>query len=168
MDVIPTMVDGAVVLNLSNPDLFTQDAKKEEEESIRLVINIHNWVKQIKLEYLVFDFQEEKHINRSFLIELMQLKKRLRMPFLFSGVLSESKQTLESYSCQDSYPLFWTPNDAIRALRIQHPGITENSAKHNITFGQNLSDIIKGEIKPGIKEKRSKPKTSSQDFLSLL
>ena len=168
MDVIPTMVDGAVVLNLNNPDLFTRDSKKEEEESVRLVINVHNWVKQIKLEYLVFDFQEEKHISRSFLIELMQLKKRLRIPFLFSGVLNESKKTLESYSCQDSYPLFWTPNDAIRALRIQHPGITENSAKHNITFGKNLSEILKGDIKAPIREKKQKTKASSQDYLSLL
>lgn len=168
MDVIPTMVDGAVILSLSNPDFSIRDPKKKEEESVRLVINIHNWVKQIKLEYLVFDFQEEKHINQSFLIELMQLKKRLRIPFLFSGVLNESKRTLESYSCQDSYPLFWTPNDAIRALRIQHPGITENNAKHNINFGQNLSEILKSDMKPGIKEKKQKTKTTSQDYLSLL
>jgi hypothetical protein len=169
MDIIPTMVDGAVVLSLSNPDLFAQDNKKEEEEeAVRVVINIHNWVKQIKLEYLVFDFQEEKHINQFFLVELMQLRKRLRIPFLFSGVLNESKKTLESYSCQDSYPLFWTPNDAIRALRIQHPGITENNAKHHVTFGESLSEILKNDIKPNIKEKKQKPKATSQDYLSLL
>lgn len=168
MDIIPTMVDGAVVLNLCHLDLYTKDNKKEDEESTRLVIYIHNWVKQIKLEYLVFDFQEEKHINQSFLVELMQLKKRLRIPFLFSGVLNESKKILESYSCQDSYPLFWTPSDAIRALRIQHPGITENNAKNNISFGQSLSQIVKSDMKSGSKEKRNKIQPNSQDYLSLL
>jgi len=165
MDIIPTMVDGAVVLNICNVSL---DRKKEEDESNRLAVYIHNWIKQIKLGYLVFDFQEEKHINTNFLVELMQLRKRLGIPFLFSGVLNESKKILEAYSCHDSYPLFWTPDDAIRALRIQNPGITENSAKNNIKFGKSLTQTLKSNTKINTKDKREKVKPPTQDYLSLL
>ena len=165
MDIIPTMVDGAVVLNICNVSL---DRKKEEEESNRIAVYIHNWIKQIKLGYLVFDFQEEKHISTNFLVELMQLRKRLGIPFLFAGALNESKKTLEAYSCQDSYPIFWTPDDAIRALRIQNPGITENNAKNNIKFGKSLTQPLKGNNKPQQKEKKEKMKPSSEDYLSLL
>ena len=66
----------------------------------------------------------------------MKLRKRFDGPVLFSGVNDQEKEIIESYGYNKEYPFFLTPEDAIRALRIQCPGITEmtlsNNVKHNV------------------------------------
>tara|TARA_Y100000991_G_C21957887_1_gene342986 strand:- start:360 stop:890 length:531 start_codon:yes stop_codon:yes gene_type:complete len=141
MDIIPLIIDGAIVLNLDNGcTVRTKDCDK----CTKLVVYLHNWIKQTKLEYLIFDFQEEKNICPTFIEELMQLRKRLHVPFLFSGIMKQSQDILNSYSCSDTFPFFWTPEDAIRALRIQSPGLTEIPAKIPIHFGGGILDAYKG------------------------
>ena len=151
MDVIPMMVDGAVVMNLDNSCTVKSNSC---ENCSRLVIHIHNWIKKIKLEYLVFDLQEEKDICPTFIIEVMQIKKRLEYPFLFCGVMQQARFSLASYNCNRTYPFFVTPEDAIRALRIQNPGLTEITISNNIHFGRSLIDFIKGDAQHQVSQEK--------------
>ena len=57
MDIMPTMVDGAVVLQLTNDcSVKLLDC----EDCSTLTINIHNWVKQTEVPYLILDLEERK------------------------------------------------------------------------------------------------------------
>ena len=135
MDLIPVAVDGAVVLNLKN----TCDSKSPScEPCVHLLLNVHNWIKHTDLEYVIVDFQDEKDICPSFLEEILFLRKRLKGPFLFAGVMERPQNYLENFSYKDAYPLFVTPEDAVRALRIQHPGLTERPVAAPIDFGNSL------------------------------
>ena len=142
MEVIPIIVDGAVVLNLDN-SCMTKSSNTEH--SSRLVIHIYNWVKKVGLEYIIIDLQEEKTICSTFLVELMQIKKRLNYPFLFCGVMEQARNILTSYNCDQVYPFFVTPEDAIRALRIQNPGLTEIKISRMDSFGRGLVESLRGE-----------------------
>ena len=163
MDIIPILIDGAVVLSLDNSG--------SSQLGGRLVVCIHNWVKQNNLEYLVFDFQDEKKISIEFLTELMQLRKRLKVPFLFSGVMEQPGKIIEAYNCNDMYPFFWTPEDAIRALRIQNPGITESSILERIKLGHGLLAIcgveqnISNKSNEGYDMSPDKSQESNNNFL---
>ena len=132
MDLVPVLVDGAVVLNLHN---HCSSRSESCEFCSQLVLYTHNWLKTVEMEYVVFDLLDEKSICPTFLDELLQLRKRLKFPFLFSGVMEQSRRHIERFNYQDHYPLFVSPEDAIRALRIQHPGITESSNRSSINFG---------------------------------
>ena len=140
MDLVPVMVDGAVVLNLLN----RCDVKQNDcENCMKLIVYLHNWVKFVNIEYLVFDFQEEKDICPGFMLEFMQLRKRLKISFLFSGVMKQTQSILDSYKCNDTFPSFWTPEDAIRAIRIQNPGVTETTLKNAVDFGRPIGDAFR-------------------------
>lgn len=135
MDLIPILIDGAVVFNLQNT---CQVKSMNCENCVNLVLNLHNWIRYSELEYTIVDLQDEKDICPVFLEELQFLRKRLRQPFLFAGVMERPQEYLESYHHKDAYPLFITPEDAVRALRILHPGLTESSLKYPIKFGYPL------------------------------
>ena len=87
-----------------------------------------------ELEYTIIDLQDEKDICPIFLEELLLLKKRLLGPFLFAGVMEKPLDYLERFY-SSSFPIFITPEDAVRALRIQRPGITESPVKSPIKIG---------------------------------
>lgn len=135
MDLVPVLVDGAIVLNLQNCCTMRTEGC---EPCSQLVLYTHNWLKMVELEYIVFDLLDEKSICPTFLEELLQLRKRLKFPFLFSGAMEQSRRHIERFNYQDNYPLFISPEDAIRALRIQHPGITESSNRGTINFGLSV------------------------------
>ena len=132
MDLIPVMVDGAVVFNLQNS---CHTKATHCENCTHLILNVHNWIRHAELEYTIIDFQDEKDICPTFLEEILLLRKRLNFPFLFAGVMERPQSYLESFNYTDSYPLFVTPEDAVRALRSQHPGLTERPVKMPIKFG---------------------------------
>ncbi|MBI2602139.1 MAG: hypothetical protein HYW48_03705 [Deltaproteobacteria bacterium] len=136
MDVIPALIDGAVVVNLVNA---CQMRTRECDACANLLIKIHNWLKQTGLEYVVFDLLDEKEICPTFLHEVLHLRKRLPIHFLFAGVMSQAKRELEAFNYGDVFPIFLTPEDAIRALRMQHPGVTEAPTQLPIQFGESLS-----------------------------
>ncbi len=137
MDLIPTMVDGAVVFNLKN----SCSVKNYNcEPCVQLVLCIHNWLKHAEVQYAIFDLLDEKDICSSFLTELLQLRKRLRFPFLFVGVMDRPQNFLESYSYDRTYSVFVTPEDAVRALRIHNPGITEHPIRIPVDFGKPMLD----------------------------
>lgn len=136
MDIIPTLIDGAVICVLENGCLFKARGCQDCEQ---LVIKIHNWLKHTSLEYMVFDFQDEKEICPTFLQELMQLRKRLRIQLLFAGVMEQPRRLLEGFNYGDTFPIFFSPEDAIRALRMQNPGLTEAPLKFAVQFNSSLS-----------------------------
>ncbi len=137
MDLIPIMVDGAVVFNLKNSCMVKH---YNCESCVNLVLSIHNWLKHSEVRFAIFDLLDEKDICPAFLSELLQLRKRLRFPFLFVGVMDKPQSTLESYSYDRSYSIFITPEDAVRALRIQNPGITEHPIRVPVEFGKPMHD----------------------------
>ena len=80
MDLVPFSIDGALVFVLQ-----TDKAPVEgNEKIISLTIQLHNWVKLVGLNYVVFDFSDLKEIENLFLIEthnqLTYLDKKI-VPF---------------------------------------------------------------------------------------
>jgi hypothetical protein len=136
MDLIPTIVDGAIVCNLKNDCSAKQ---LECPDCANLAIKFHNWLIQTQVEYVVFDLQDEKDICPGFLQEILQLKKRIRVPFLFSGVMLQARKYLDDFNYGRTFPIFLTPEDAIRALRMQFPGVTEIPFKTSLSINVSLS-----------------------------
>ena len=139
LDVIPIHIDGAIVCNVVNR---CRRSSRDCESCESLVIKIHNWLKQSGLEYAVFDFQDEKEVCTTFIKELMQLKKRLTVHFLFSGVMSQARKHLDDFNYGNQYPIFLTPEDAVRALRMQDPGITEATPSLPVPLDMSLSKAM--------------------------
>ena len=140
IDLIPTVVDGAVVFNLRN----SCPTKSMQCETCPIVsIYFHNWIKISQIEYIVFDFMDEKDICPVFLEEIQQLRKRIQIPFLFSGVMHRPREVLEQFNYSERYPIFVTPEDAVRAVRMQHPGLTETVPKLPLIFGQSLLSTLR-------------------------
>ena len=130
----PEAIDGAIVCNLIEP-CTTKNADCDvcQEQTIY----IHNWLVETELKYLVVDLQDEKHICPQFIQALLHLKKRLRFPFLFAGVVDRPKEILSNYDYSE-FPFFVTPEDAVRALRMAHPSITEG-ATDKVKMGKPIS-----------------------------
>ena len=135
MDIIPTLVDGAVICTLENDCSYKTRGCQDCDQ---LVIKIHNWLKYTSLEYMIFDLQDEKEVCPTFLQELMQLRKRLRIQLLFAGVMEQARKLLEGFNYGDTFPIFLSPEDAIRALRMQNPGLTEAPLKSAVLFNSSL------------------------------
>lgn len=136
MDLIPTVIDGAIVCNLKND---CSEKLLDCPLCSNLSIKFHNWLVQTQIEYVVFDLQDEKDICPGFLQEILQLKKRIRIPFLFSGVMAKSRKYLDDFNYGKTFPIFLTPEDAIRALRMQFPGVTEIALKSDLSINSSLS-----------------------------
>ena len=138
IDLIPVLVDGAIVFNLKK-GCHTKPA--DCDQGRLLAIHLHNWVKLSQLEYLIFDFQDEKKVCPAFLEEVQAIRKRLTIPILFSGVMEKPLKELEKFNYSKSYPLFVTPEDAVRALRMQYPGLTETSPRIPVHFEHSLMEV---------------------------
>lgn len=139
MDVIPVLIDGAVVLNLYND---CSSNATPCENCTGLVLNIHNWIKVTGIDYVIFDFQDEKDVCPSFIEEILFLRKRLKVPFLFVGVMVKPMSYIENYTGEQSlsFSMFMTPEDAVRAIRIYQPGLTEGRLNIPVRFGIPLLD----------------------------
>ncbi len=118
MDFVPEMIDGAVVLNAVDVCAIGNDCRQCTE----LAVGVHNWLVAHQLRYLILDFQDEKDVCTTILTEVLQLRKRLRFPFLFCGMMEGPKKFLQSYAYTD-YPFFAVPEDAIAFLRAKEPGV---------------------------------------------
>lgn len=154
MDIVPTLIDGAVVVTL-------QQACKVKSHSCEAcyqgVALLHNWLKVTRLNYLIFDFQDEREVCPAFLEEMILARKRLRFPFLFSGVMEQARTFLENYNYGVSYPIFVVPEDAIRALRMQHPGMTEVMPVIPIVFDCPLSQVFNMAIEDTFERRDIRP-----------
>jgi len=118
---MPESIDGAVVCSLIEP---CTEKKSDCDVCKEQTIYIHNWLVETELKYLVVDLADEKHICPGFIEALLHLKKRLQFPFLFAGVVERPKEILSNYDYSE-FPFFVSPEDAVRALRMAHPSITE-------------------------------------------
>ena len=145
-DLIPTLVDGAVILDLQNG---CKSATTQCQSCLCVTMSLHNWLRQTGIEYLIIDLQDEKEICPLFLEEVMFMRRRVKKPFLFAGVMERPQKTLDLYNNGTEFPTFVTPEDAVRAVRIQFPGITEKVPNVPFTFGEPLSNIfhqMQGEV----------------------
>lgn len=131
MELVPENLNGAVVFNIisscgANKALCGNCAD--------FAVSIHNWMMNSEVRYVLVDLQDEKEICPAFLEELMQLAKRLRLPFLLAGVMEKPKRILESYDFMNRWPLFATPEEAIAYLDKNYPGVTRVSLE-GLEFG---------------------------------
>lgn len=138
MDLYVEQVNGAVVLNIKN--VCTAETN-ECRDCIDIGGLVHNWLMQNELRYVIIDLQDEKDVCRSFLIELLQLRKRLRIPFLFSGVMKRPRKLLEEYDFfSEGTPVFVTPEEAIEYLREYHEPLL-NISFEGIQFGEPILSL---------------------------
>ncbi len=116
MDFVPEIIDGSVVLNAVDICSCGNDCRACSE----LAVGVHNWLISHQLRYLIVDFQDEKEVCSTILTELLQLRKRLKFPFLFCGMMEGPKKFLLSYAYTD-YQFFSIPEDAVAFLRKASP-----------------------------------------------
>ena len=146
MDLVPVMVDGVVVLNAANVCTACHFNCRLCPE---LAVGVHNWLVENEMGYLLLDFQDEKDICHTLLVELLQLRKRQRIPFLFAGVMARPRALLESYAFTQ-YPFFLTPEDAIAYLKEHHSPLVKSEKFGSVRFGEpipcNRSRQNRGEV----------------------
>jgi hypothetical protein len=118
MDFIPEIVDDVVILNAHDVCSEGQDCRS----CIELAVGVHNWLVGHEIRYLIVDFQDEKEVCTTILTELLQLRKRLRFPFLFCGVMENPRKFLKSYA-YSGYPFFAIPEEAVSYLKKIHPSL---------------------------------------------
>src|SRR5690606_23697437 len=89
------------------------------------------------LRYIVIDLQDEKHVCDSFTEEVVQLWKRLKVPFLFAGVMPSVEKILEGHGYLKHHQLYHSGDEAITELKKDHPELFD-SPLDNIDFGTPL------------------------------
>jgi len=129
---VPELIDGAVVCNV-----IKTAEKNSLDLSVELALCLHNWIKQTELPYLILDLQDEKEVCEVFLSEVLQLRRRFKIPFLFAGVMERPRKVLEAYEYSRDFPIFITPEDAVRAIRMEYPGLTEIKSQ-KVTLGKSI------------------------------
>lgn len=147
MDFSPELINGGIVLNPSSIcTSHSTDCKYCPESAI----SIHNWLVAQELQYLVIDFQDEKEVCPTILIELLQLRKRLRFPFLFVGLMERPRGVLKSYAYGD-YPFFDTPEDAVTYLEKHHKDLMNVDMK-TVRFGESIPTSRSRSVRPEVEE----------------
>lgn len=133
MDFAPEKIDDAVVLNAV--DICTEGS--DCRPCCELAVGIHNWMVNHGLQYLIIDFQDEKEVCFTVLTEILQLRKRLKFPFIFCGLMSSPRDILDSYAYSD-HPVFDIPEEAVAYLKKNYPSLLMT----------DLSEIKEGEVIP--------------------
>lgn len=138
MDIVPELVDGAIVMSLENQ---CKSRAGNCDHCSHTVLSMHNWQKYTGVPYLILDLMDENEICESFLEEILFIRKRANGPFLLVGVMEKPQQILEVHTVQPDFPVFITPEDAVRALRITNPGLTEQPLAMPIQFGTSITTL---------------------------
>jgi len=136
LELVPEQVDGAVICNVIEN---TNKPALGKDHSIDMALALYNWVKQNEMRYVILDLQDEKEVCTAFLAEIMQLRKRLPIPFVFAGVMEKPLSFLSDYDYTRDFPTFTTPEDAVRALRMQYPGLTEQGGV-SVVYGKTICE----------------------------
>ncbi len=138
MELIAEKVDGAVVLNISS--ICVGQEHGECRTCVDIGGLVHNWLLQTELGYLVVDFHDAKYLCSTFLVELILLHKRLRIPFLFVGVMENPHKILDDYAFSASgYPVFNGPEEAADYLKEHHaPLIEKGYDASRMNFGEAI------------------------------
>jgi hypothetical protein len=134
MDLTPERIGNAVVFNAVHA------CPKNEAECglcFDYAVAIHNWLLAHNLKYVILDLQDEKEVCQDFLVELLQLRKRLRYPFLFCGAMEKPRKLLEAYDYGSLFPFFVSPEEAVDALGKKFPQLVSTPIDH-VTFGHPI------------------------------
>ena len=137
MDIVPTVVDGAVVCYLEKPCHSTLASCPDCAE---LAASIHNWVVTSEVPYVILDFKDKQGICSSFFEAMLQMLRRFHTPFLFAGIMEKHRWVFDAYNYTNRWPLFMSAEDAIRALRIRYPSLTEAPFNDRLFLGQSIYD----------------------------
>lgn len=133
MDLVPTLVGGGVVLDAVNICGYqSTDCRSCPEQAV----GIHNWLLHTGIRYCLIDFQDEKDVCTTILVELLQLRKRMSVPFIFIGLMDRPKLVLTSYA-YSGYPFFAAPEEAVIHLRQKHPELFKIDYS-KVTFGEPI------------------------------
>lgn len=154
LEFVPEKVDRAVVMNVFQNQqpmtaAITPASVVDGFVGADFVVAVHNWIIGTQLRYVIFDFQDEKEVPADFVEELMQLMKRMRIPFLFTGVMQRPKDLLKSYDYTSKFPIFATSEEAITFLESKYPTLL--GAPHDgIVFGSPI-EMVRSRLngKPG-------------------
>lgn len=124
MELVPEVVKNTLVFNV----IKSCNANKNICGNCPdFAVAVHNTLMNTAVKYVLIDLQDEKEICPLFLEELMQLAKRLKFPFLFTGVMDRPQKILDSYAFVSRHPVFDSVVDAAAWLESKHPGITKVS-----------------------------------------
>lgn len=135
MELVPEQIAGAVIINVMNPCTCSAP---ECGNCSDYAVGLHNWLVSTGLKYVIFDLQDEKEVCSVFIEEVLQLWKRMRFPFLFSGVMPKPRSVLQSYSYDTRFPFFATPDEAVDSLRQKVPGAMVGTI-NGVAFGQAIA-----------------------------
>ena len=120
MELVPEIIDSVVVLNLKANEEKIFDDKSGSDVGVA----VHNYLVSSEINYVIIDLQDEKEIPTAFMVELIQLHKRLRIPFLFVGVMAKAQRILNDYNFAiHDYPVFNSPEDAVSYLKENYPDV---------------------------------------------
>ena len=131
MELVPEKVDSAVLFSLAKP------CREHCAYCGDLAISIHNLMMASNLRYVIIDLQDEKHVCESFTEEVLQLWKRLRVPFLFAGVMPSVEKVLEGHGYLKQYSLYPSGEEAIAELKKDRSDLFSQPLE-NIEFGSPL------------------------------
>ncbi len=134
MEIKPTLVNGTVVLDVHQICTNNTNACRICPEQ---AVGIHNWLMATGTKYVMVDFQDEKEVCQSILIELLQLRKRLKIPFVFVGLMEKARSVLTSYA-YSGYPFFSAPEEAAVHLKQMHPDLVADLDFTKVQFGQTI------------------------------
>lgn len=127
--VCPENIDNAVVF-------LTESITPACEPSCRLCVDfgvgIHNWLMANQVGYLILDFQDEKDVCPVFIEEMINLRKRLRIPFYFVGVMQKPRKMFEEYGIYNSFHI--SPESAVEDLRQKSPELLSSVDLKTVNF----------------------------------
>ena len=138
MDIVPELIDGAIVMTLVNG---CDNRVGSCECCSQIVLSMHNWQRYTGVPYIILDLMDENEICEGFLEELLFIRKRATGPFLLVGVMEKPQQILDLNVFHPDFPIFITPEDAVKALRMTNPGLTERSLMMPIQFGTSVVSL---------------------------
>jgi hypothetical protein len=156
LEFIPERIDNVVFLNVmqqSSPSIpplsQTQTLLLDSFVGADYVVGVHNWLIGTELRYLLFDLQDEKDVPQDFLEELMQLMRRLRIPFLFAGVMDKPKAVLKSYAYLTKFPIFKDVEEARSWIIEKYPQLVRVNID-SIQYGAPI-EMVRSRLngKPG-------------------
>ncbi len=155
LEFVPEKMDRAVVMNVIQGSRSISAAMAIPASAVDsfvgsdFVVAIHNWLIGTQLRYVIFDLQDEKEVPADFLEELMQLMKRVRIPFLFTGVMQRPRALLMSYDYTSKYPIFSSVDEVVSYLEAKHPTLL-TVPHEGINFGTPI-EMVRSRLngKPG-------------------
>ncbi len=161
LQLTPEKVENAVVLMAGQ---IEPACEADCRLCVDFSVGIHNWLMTNEIQYVMVDLQDEKDICRVFLEELINLRKRLAMPFYFVGVMDRPRQFLNDFGIADYTHFALTPEEAADHLQATYPIVYQSGLNKKIDLRTKItvskarlqqrlggdaeaaSDLIQGEV----------------------